>query len=560
MPWDEGLQGQALQIAATPNSPLCVVAGPGTGKTFALMRRLTRLLEVGQSCSRSNSRLHLYPNRGGRHHAVHLATGCYWCRNGSHPDCPRLLLLDVVSPGRARGHRPRAPATTAVRGAVSTSGPRKDRAWRRSCLRQEAPGLLSGMGSSSARHPWLAARRFRSGVPVYAIGVYHPNQADACRLVRNWTAQCLRFQDACPCEVNHRRNHADRCFPIHSRAGVTVSGRGDRAAVRRVDEWETVKRRPPLNDAVAFALARIVDDAQTDRRDPSHSDLQFCVVRWTLTPGDPNSQGQTVGKAKRVRSVLTWAIEHSYENGCGFVDQLVPWIFDYYTKLDFSPAHKIHKIHALRMVSASSALSSCFCYRGLVSLVRTCGGFRDESPNYVGEEAIKGLRDAMASEGFVLASDGDLRPAALDTLSGTALTDALASYVRRAQRGADDAALMVGAGKDLLEAVAAHVLYECFGISNPPHNFPTALGQAFVALDLKTSADRPANGEPPQYRLQRALYDAACAVNTLRNKQGTGHGRPWLPSVTAEEARHATQVMGVVGDLLLRAMREKLGQ
>lgn len=46
MPWNDGLQGQALQIAATPNSPLCVVAGPGTGKTFALMRRLARLLEV----------------------------------------------------------------------------------------------------------------------------------------------------------------------------------------------------------------------------------------------------------------------------------------------------------------------------------------------------------------------------------------------------------------------------------------------------------------------------------------------------------------------------------
>ena len=44
---------------------------------------------------------------------------------------------------------------------------------------------------------------------------------------------------------------------------------------------------------------------------------------------------------------------------------LVPWIFDYYTKLDFYPAHKIHKIHAFRMISASSALSSCFCYRGL---------------------------------------------------------------------------------------------------------------------------------------------------------------------------------------------------
>ena len=51
-------------------------------------------------------------------------------------------------------------------------------------------------------------------------------------------------------------------------------------------------------------------------------------------------------------------------------NHLVPWIFDYYTKLDFSSAHKIHKIHALRMVSASSALSSFFCYRGLGETVR----------------------------------------------------------------------------------------------------------------------------------------------------------------------------------------------
>ena len=46
MPWDDGLDDGALQIAATQHSPVCVVAGPGTGKTFALMRRLTRLLEV----------------------------------------------------------------------------------------------------------------------------------------------------------------------------------------------------------------------------------------------------------------------------------------------------------------------------------------------------------------------------------------------------------------------------------------------------------------------------------------------------------------------------------
>jgi DNA helicase-2/ATP-dependent DNA helicase PcrA len=45
MPWNTGLQGTPLNIAAYPGAQLRVVAGPGTGKTFALMRRVARLLE-----------------------------------------------------------------------------------------------------------------------------------------------------------------------------------------------------------------------------------------------------------------------------------------------------------------------------------------------------------------------------------------------------------------------------------------------------------------------------------------------------------------------------------
>ncbi len=47
MPWNDGLAGPHLQIAAYPGSPMRVIAGPGTGKTFALMRRVTRFLESG---------------------------------------------------------------------------------------------------------------------------------------------------------------------------------------------------------------------------------------------------------------------------------------------------------------------------------------------------------------------------------------------------------------------------------------------------------------------------------------------------------------------------------
>ena len=52
MAWDDGLTGRALDIARTDNTPIRVMAGPGTGKSFALKRRLTRLLEEGAVPSR----------------------------------------------------------------------------------------------------------------------------------------------------------------------------------------------------------------------------------------------------------------------------------------------------------------------------------------------------------------------------------------------------------------------------------------------------------------------------------------------------------------------------
>lgn len=52
MTWDIGLTGVARDIAACDDNPLCVVAGPGTGKSFALKRRVARLLEDGAIPSR----------------------------------------------------------------------------------------------------------------------------------------------------------------------------------------------------------------------------------------------------------------------------------------------------------------------------------------------------------------------------------------------------------------------------------------------------------------------------------------------------------------------------
>jgi len=52
MSWDQDLEGSAYEIAATNAQIVRVQAGPGTGKTFALMRQVARLLEEGKEPGR----------------------------------------------------------------------------------------------------------------------------------------------------------------------------------------------------------------------------------------------------------------------------------------------------------------------------------------------------------------------------------------------------------------------------------------------------------------------------------------------------------------------------
>lgn len=268
----------------------------------------------------------------------------------------------------------------------------------------------------------------------------------------------------------------------------------------------------PVDDTVIYALAQLVDDAQTERRDPSHSDIEFQIKKAGLEHADPNKEGPPVGKAKRVRAVLTWSLENRPE-------------------------------------------SSEIFTAGMISSIKAVGGFRESSPNYVGSDAIKNLSDALKPLAIVLAEDGSLTPLALETLSGENLTEALQTYARRAKKGIEDAALVVGTSKDLMEAVAAHVLQELWG-QYPSANFPTLLGQAFTALDMSTSAEKEKSGEHPRKNMERKMYDLACAINRLRNKQGTGHGRPQLPDLDQNEAKVAIEFIGTISESMLYKLKQ----
>lgn len=273
--------------------------------------------------------------------------------------------------------------------------------------------------------------------------------------------------------------------------------------------------RIPVDDSIAHAISRLVDDAQTERRDPSHSDITFELENAGLIQFDPNKKGNPpVGKAKRIRNVLFAALETN-------IDQVERFAFSF------------------------------------LSTIKACGGFRDSSPNYVRSDALNNLRALLKSHGINLTEDGDIQTEILENLSGSELTSALKNYMLRAKKGTEDAALLVGTSKDLLEAVAAHVIVELWGSYSTTDNFPTLIGLSFVALEMATDADKKVQGEHPRKDVERSLYNLACSVNRLRNKQGTGHGRPWLPDVSPIEAKNAVETMGIIAELMLNRLEEK---
>jgi len=269
----------------------------------------------------------------------------------------------------------------------------------------------------------------------------------------------------------------------------------------------------PISDSIVVAISKLVDDSQVKSREPTHYEIEFQINKAGLETADPKYQGQTVGKAKRVRATLYWALENNQDAGAKLIDLLL-------------------------------------------SQIRAVGGFRDTSSNYVGKEQILNAINSFDAEGYSLSESGDIRPKVLETLSGVQLTEALEAYARRALKGSEDAALLSGTGKDLLEATAKHIIQTKYGSVPSSANFPTLLGQAYVALDMATPEHTKVANEPIIKDYERAIYQMAISINRVRNKEGTGHGRLCITELKNYEGLSLIQSVGVVAEFLLNRLKK----
>ena len=251
--------------------------------------------------------------------------------------------------------------------------------------------------------------------------------------------------------------------------------------------------RPPLTDEIASAIERHLIDAI------SHSDLDAEIGRTSLVDKDP---GSSYGKAHRLRSVLTWAIDSHLEAGRELVDKLF-------------------------------------------SRLRGRRGFDD-----IDEAGRDDLRRAFRGADCELTEGGEFRPLMLDNLTGRELSAALRNYVQRAKAGHEDAALVAGTGKDLLEAVASDLCDETRA-NNKQLPFPKRLARAFRRLGMAFEGHAGDPLSAHAHDLEKSMYNLACSINRLRNSEGTGHGRPWLPRIVGDEAKAATEFMGVIAEYML---------
>ncbi|UTH16252.1 abortive infection family protein [Macrococcus epidermidis] len=274
-----------------------------------------------------------------------------------------------------------------------------------------------------------------------------------------------------------------------------------------------------INDEVIAALSLAVDDkgSNSTRRDPSHSQIESLINRFGLEDFDPSNGDKPVGKRKRIYGLLSSTLE-----------------------------------------SPSEELGEQFAF-SLIDMIRGLGGFRKESLNYIGEEAVANLKESLKNTGYTLSLNGVILEPLLDNMNELEKEEVLMGYVNRAKKGHQDAALVVGTSKDLLEATALHILTKVYHYDKDTYiNFPTLLGQAFLAVDL-CSNNNEINGDDQSINARKeveySLYKLGCSINKYRNKVGIGHGRPFVPEISEEYSKVAIESMGMIAELLLSKLK-----
>jgi hypothetical protein len=154
-----------------------------------------------------------------------------------------------------------------------------------------------------------------------------------------------------------------------------------------------------------------------------------------------------------------------------------------------------------------------------------------------------------------LTEDGRIIPTVLSGIDSARLRPAIDAQIDRIKRSSEDAALLIGTAKELLETVSRYVLQESGQDVRPNADFDELVFFALHNLGLTPQSVTVTDAASASLReILDGLWKVGRAVNTLRNIEGTGHGRTALPVTTTVAARAVVQSAAIVAQMMVSTL------
>lgn len=192
----------------------------------------------------------------------------------------------------------------------------------------------------------------------------------------------------------------------------------------------------------------------------------------------------------------------------------------------------------------------------LLSVYRVNGIFADSSLDM--EKSA--LRSALRQQGWSLDIEGRLEPLGevhLEVGDRQALNDQL----NRLRRNTEDAALLLGTAKELLESVGKLVLEEGNRLPGRRMDFPEVMALSMEQLGvMPRQVDSSTDGGKQLRKVYQSVRSIVEVINELRNDHGTGHGRTLPSGVSVEAARFMIRQATIVAELLLSTHDSQMGR
>ena len=57
--------------------------------------------------------------------------------------------------------------------------------------------------------------------------------------------------------------------------------------------------------------------------------------------------------------------------------------------------------------------------------------------------------------------------------------------------------------------------------------------------------------------MERKMYDLTRSINRLRNKRGTGYGRPRLPDLGHDEAKAFIELIDIISERMFNELKQR---